>query len=99
MKHALVKEFAVSPDFEDMCEAEPRLRHLERLVLLCNDPGTDTFCAKRTWAKSYKPMFVTLVGVGAANPEMREIHLYNAAKGHLLGLMPICRGCDCERGE
>ena len=94
MKQALVREF-LSPDFEDMCELEPRLRQLERLVDRYTDPGTDFFCAKQAWAISFKPMFGTMAGVGARNPEMREIHLFNAAKDHLMALMPKCRGCGC----
>lgn len=89
------------PDFDGLCELEPRLRELEAHVSSVHDDGTKSFfCSNYVWLPINSTLR-ELLGVARVesetDPLARDSRAYEAAYVHLSTLMPPCRACGCWR--
>jgi hypothetical protein len=91
------------PDFEELCELEPRLRALEADVRAVRDEGRGTFfCSNFVWLP-LNARLRGLIGVarkGEVAPGGEGVLFdgaaYEVAYRHLSPLMPPCRDCGCR---
>jgi hypothetical protein len=84
--------------FEELCQAEPRLRALrEKSATVKDDPTKESFCANWHWYRrgGLKSELLTLVGWETERSELRSSDDYDVAYHEIYNQLPNCRNCTC----